>query len=276
VIFYTVVASGVKVNLGRQMNSRQQTPLELRAIDKTKLYTAIVDQILEGIRTEALKPGSALPPERVLAEQFAVSRTSVREAIRVLEHSGVVEVRTGSGSYVTSTALSNAALLRTRAALEGDASPLDLVVARLMVEPGCAEQAALHRTNRDIQTMMRLLAIHQGIVMEGADPREIDITFHSAVADCTHNPVLHGLSEQFVVVMRQATWQTFTDHSRRTPGRPAKNLEDHRAIAAAIERGDPEAARRAMEAHLADVEAMATRLAEAKDVAVAAPTPDHY
>ncbi len=239
-------------------------PFELRAVDRSKIYTSIVDQIVAGIRSGAFKPGEALPPERLLAEQFSVSRTSVREAIRVLEHAGVVSVRTGSGTFVTDQGLSIPTLLRTRTALQGDQSPLDVVVARRALEPVCAEQAALSRREHDLNTLRRLQAEHERIVEGDGDPRQVDIDFHSAVAAASHNPVLELLIEQITVILRQPTWQAFTDRSRNKPGRTLVNVGHHQAILEAIVRGDPGLARAAMTAHVADVEASA--LVEAGEV----------
>ncbi len=230
-------------------------PFEFTAVDRPKLYMGIVSQIVEGIRSGAFAPGGSLPTERVLAERFGVSRTSVREALRVLEHAGIVDVRTGSGSYVTETALSSPALLRAKAAVEGDVSPLDLLLVRKLVEPGCAEQAALNRTDRDLAKLRSLVMVHEGIVTEGGDPREIDISFHLALGEASSNPAVAGVVQYIAGIMHHATWQQFTDRSRRKAGRPARNLSDHRAILLAIENRDAPAARAAVLRHLADVEA---------------------
>src|SRR5947208_5125263 len=126
-------------------------PFELRAVDRQKLYASIVDQLVEGIRAGVFPPGRALPPERALAERLRVSRSSLREAIRVLEHAGVLDVRTGSGTYVSEYGASSAAALRAHAASIGEHSPLDVVVARRSVEPVCAELAAVNRQRRDVE-----------------------------------------------------------------------------------------------------------------------------
>jgi DNA-binding FadR family transcriptional regulator len=76
------------------------------------------------------------------------------------------------------------------------------------------------------------------------------------VGEATGNPALAELMQYIAVMMRQATWQRFSDRSRRKPGRPETNLHDHREILSAIERGDAEGARTAVLEHLADVESM--------------------
>jgi GntR family transcriptional regulator, transcriptional repressor for pyruvate dehydrogenase complex len=235
---------------------------EFNTVDRPKLYMAIVSQILEGIRSEAFPPGAALPTERRLAERFGVSRTSLREAIRILEHAGIVDVRTGSGSYVSETALSSPTLMRVKAAVEGDVSPLDVIVARKVLEAGCAEQAALNRKDADLVRLRQAFAAHQDLVTQGGDPREMDISFHQAVAEATGNPALAGLMQYIAAIMRQNTWQSFSDRSRRKPGRPEKNVHDHQSILEAIEHGDGQGARKAVLQHLADVESMTLVVAQ--------------
>src|SRR5438477_10102719 len=122
---------------------------EIRAVDKTKLYTSIVDQIVEGVRAGAFAPGTALPAERALAARLGVSRASLREAIRVLEHAGVLDVRMGSGTYVVEDGPSPKSVLRTHAALIGAHSPLDITLARCALEPSGAAQAPLTRHDSD-------------------------------------------------------------------------------------------------------------------------------
>jgi GntR family transcriptional repressor for pyruvate dehydrogenase complex len=228
--------------------------MAFRAVDRNKIYVSIVDQIVEGIRAGTFQPGAVLPAERLLAEQFGVSRTSVREAIRVLEHAGVLDVRTGSGTYVSDGALSSSSLLRTRAALEGDESPLDLIVARRGIEPLCAELAATQRNRRDLAALRRAFENHRAVVEAEGDPRQADIAFHLAIAEASHNTVLELLMRQLAGIMRQHTWQEFTDRSRQKPGRPRLNVEHHKAIVDAIDAKEPLRARETMNAHLSDVE----------------------
>jgi GntR family transcriptional repressor for pyruvate dehydrogenase complex len=199
---------------------------ELQAIDRSRLYLTIVEQILQGVETGTFPPGSALPAERLLAARLAVSRGSVREAIRVLEYAGVLDVRTGSGTYVTEAGLSKAALLRAQAALTGEHSPLDVISARRGVEPACAEAAA----------------------------SEADIGFHLAVAGATHNPVLVILMERLAVIMRRRPWSDFKHRTRRTAAGTRRDVAEHRAVLEAIAAGDGQAASRAMGRHLLSVE----------------------
>jgi GntR family transcriptional repressor for pyruvate dehydrogenase complex len=227
---------------------------QLQAVGRTKLYASIVEQILEGIETGAFPPGTALPAERVLAVRLSVSRSSVREAIRVLEHTGVLDVRTGSGTYVAEPDSPKVAMLRAQAALIGEHSPIDVMAARSALEPTCAESAAGQRHESDLQAICAALELQEQLVEADEDASSADLDFHLAVAEATHNPVLVLLVERLVEIMRRSPWVDLKHASRETPGGALRDVREHRAVFDAIERGDAPAASRKMRAHLRSVE----------------------
>lgn len=227
----------------------------LRAIDRSRLYASIVEQILDGIESGAFRPGTALPAERSLAADLGVSRGSVREAIRVLEHAGILEVRTGSGTFVVDPGPPKVALLRAQAALTGEHSPLDVMAARRAVEPACAELAAQRRQERDLELIRGALDAQARLVQEGEDAAAADLDFHLAVATATHNPVLLSLLERVAEIMRRPPW-TELKHASRGGDRTGaeRDVREHRAILAAVEERNTAEATVAMLVHLASVE----------------------
>ena len=227
---------------------------QLQAIDRTKLYASIVEQILEGIESGAFPPGSALPAERILAARLGVSRSSVREAIRVLEHAGLLDVRTGSGTYVTDPGPPKVAMLRAQAALTGEQSPIDVMAARRAVEPTCAGSAAAQRHARDLDAIRASVELQSRLLDAGEDAAAADLDFHLAVATATHNPVLLMLVERLAEIMRRSPWSDLKHASRRDPAGGERDVEEHLAVLAAIERRDGSEAAQAMEAHLESVE----------------------
>src|SRR5690606_6660734 len=112
------------------------------------VHAHTVDRLLAAIREGQFPVDSALPSERTLATQLGVSRNTLREAIRALSHAGVLDIRGRSGTVVTPSATSYDASLRARAEAAGEQSPLDLMVARMAVEPTCAEHAAAQEIGR--------------------------------------------------------------------------------------------------------------------------------
>jgi GntR family transcriptional repressor for pyruvate dehydrogenase complex len=234
---------------------------ELRPIDRARLYVSIVDQIVEGIRTGAYPPGTALPSERALATSLGTSRHSVREAIRVLEHAGLVVVRTGSGTYITETGLSKAAVVRARTELEGDPSPLDVLTARIGIEPVCAAEAARGAHADDVAVIRQAFVLQRSLFDEqGSDSAdddlklmEADYAFHNAIAHATHNPVLLDMVEQLTELMRKAARQEFQRRVHERHDARERYLQHHELIVRAIERRDTEAASRVMAEHLRSV-----------------------
>lgn len=227
---------------------------QLREIGKSKLYTSIVDQVLDGIRSSAFPPGAALPAERVLAQQLGVSRGSVREAIRVLEHAGVVDVRTGSGTFVTAGALSQAAALRAHAALVGEESPLDIMVARRTIEPTTARLAAENRRDQDLRALTATVREQAQMVKEGQDPTAADLRFHRTLAEATHNPILAMLVGRIIDTMGQGFWQTLKHQTLGRPGKAQEYLDHHEQLLAYVETQNGAGAETTMMSHLDGVE----------------------
>lgn len=225
-----------------------------QAIGRPKVYASVVDQILESIRAGRLTPGSALPSERELAAQFQVSRGSLREAIRVLEHAGVVEVRVGSGTFVTQDSSSSVATLRAKAAVIGEHSPLDLVVARAAIEPVCAEQAALSHRPSDLKAIQQTVD-HQIALMEAGDDITVaDTAFHMAVAAATHNGVLLALQHTLSELMRENMWNELRHRLRKRSHSAEEYVEHHRLVLRAIEQRDARKAFQVMSTHMMSIE----------------------
>lgn len=230
---------------------------QLRAVDRNRVSASVVDRIQVAIRAGELDPGSPMPSERLLSEQLAVSRSSLREAIRILEHAGVLEVRPGAGTFVTPDAMSRATTMRAQAALVGQESPIDVMVVRRALDPLCAGQAALHRRTGDLHLLRERFERHASLV-EGSveDVSEANLAFHLALTSATHNPVLILLQERLTQVMQDGTWHVIRfrpENERRTM--TAKYVSEHAAILDAVERQDETTACRAVHAHLDSVEA---------------------
>jgi GntR family transcriptional repressor for pyruvate dehydrogenase complex len=232
--------------------------------------TSIADQIFAAIRSGSLQPGVALPSERELAQQFGVSRGSVREAIRALEHGGALEVRSGSGTYVTADAASKMSTVRVHAAIVGDQSPFDIVTVRQSLEPSVAEHAAANRTAADLAFLTDNLQQHHALIRTHAPTLEVDSAFHLALARATHNPVFVTLIEHIVTSLGQNTWLHLKGVTHDIAGNSELFYAHHQAIFAAVEAYDADGAYSAMQRHLRTIEqalARASTLADRDAVA---------
>jgi GntR family transcriptional repressor for pyruvate dehydrogenase complex len=183
-----------------------------------------------------------------------VSRNSLREALRVLEHAGVLDIRTGSGTYVTSEGGSNASLARAQAAAAGEHSPLDLIVARLAIEPVCAEHAALSHHPSDLAEIEALVDDHARRAEDGQDIAGVDLAFHLAVAAASRNGALLALERTLIDWIREQSSSGPKVPGRRGNCAAAEFVEHHRQVLEAIKRGDARRAHQLMAMHMSAVE----------------------
>jgi len=121
--------------------------------DGRRRYLDVAEEILKGVATGQIAAGDRLPTERSLAERCGVSRSTVREAVLALELSGVVEVRPGSGCYLTTIGVGSG----SQVPLPIDASPREVLEVRQLVEPSVAHLSALARNRGSVERMRRLI-----------------------------------------------------------------------------------------------------------------------
>lgn len=221
----------------------------LAPIKPTRIYEEIVRQVKAMIAEGRLKSGDQLPPERDLAAQFVVSRTSVREALRALESLGLIEIRPGEGTFVRGAsveALVAPLALALAAQREGIG---ELFEARRLLEPAIAALAAERATPEEIDEMGRILDEQARAVAAGQTGLAQDAAFHAALGAAAHNRAISRVVHSLVDLLTQSR-----EESLNTRGRPQRSHQDHRRILQAIVRRDPAGARRATLEHLAAVE----------------------
>jgi GntR family transcriptional repressor for pyruvate dehydrogenase complex len=212
-----------------------------------KLYKQVADQIEELIVGESLCPGDRLPGERQLAEQLGISRTVVREAIRLLSVRGLVEVKPGRGTFVRVLSPSDAAVpLQLLLKLRQCPDLLDHVYeVRHMIEIEVAGLAAERATEQD---HMALEAAIEGMAVHIDDAEEFimyDLAFHSALAAATHNDLFSVLLSAISGFWSEAAFLAY-----QAPSAAEDSLAYHRDILRHVEARDSEKARQAMCRHV--------------------------
>ena len=211
---------------------------------KRALPTEIVGQIRKMIEEGGLRPGDRLPAERKLAELFQVSRSSVREGIKLLTESGLLESRQGAGTFVRER--KEGTLIE--AVLSGSYSLEDVLAVRLMLEPKIAALAARNGSPQAKAALEALLRQQCAAQPDCGSWADFDHRFHHALTEAAGNPVLREM-----VSALQEGFARSRDDSVQSPERLAASLAAHSAIVAAVVSGEPARAEAAMRAHLEDV-----------------------
>lgn len=201
------------------------------------------DRIIELILDRKMEPGTKLPTETELTQMLGVGRSSVREAVRRLETRNILDVRQGSGIFVSQkkgvpedplgiTFMGD----QTRAALE-------LSDIRLMLEPEFAAVAAMKATDEQIEELQRRCGEVEKLIQAKENYRDADIEFHHYIARCSGNHVMENIVPVISSSVRISIQQTEDAYRRYT-------FEEHRKILAAIMRRDSLGAKFCMAEHL--------------------------
>jgi GntR family transcriptional regulator, transcriptional repressor for pyruvate dehydrogenase complex len=217
-------------------------------VSSNRMSEAIVEQIRGLIRSEKLRPGDRLPSERDLGERMGVSRVTIREAMRVLEASGLIEIKVGAkgGAVVTSPSSTK---LGTGLADLISLSPLtasEVTEARQVVEVGVIPLVVERATDEDIAELREMVATHQTALKNGEYGMAMSAAFHVRVAACTHNAAIEMLVHSFhgplLMSLREA--------QVAAPLMGHRGTTEHRDFVEAVAARDVERATEIMRTHL--------------------------
>jgi len=235
--------------------------MPLQPLNSQRLYQQAAGQIRELIRAGEYAAGDRLPPERELARRLGISRPTVREAMIALEIAGMIAIRAGAGIFVSDVPARGAKA--NLAPLDAGPSPFNLLDARRLIECAVVERAARLASRSDLARIGLTIRQMERDMANGGDGREADRAFHARIAEAAQNGVLAGLLDRLWEEMSTPLFHHLSDRTG-LPSNKAMTIRDHRAIYDCLARRDGKAARAAMEAHLAHVEAI---LAGAGDLA---------
>ncbi len=229
------------------MKLRQQSALKAVARDTT-LTERVQQQIEDLILDQALLPGERLPSENEMARTLTVSRSVVREAIRLLTAKGLVAARNGSGIYVRAL---GAELVSQPIQLLCRARGLtteQLIEIRAALETATARLAAERATAQDIAALEAAVKRLEDPALGFEEHVQADLAFHRCLAVATHNPLFEVFTEALTLVLAEFLSTAFAHDHRRSAESAAI---DHGRILARVKAGDSEGAAREMSAELA-------------------------
>ena len=208
------------------------------------LSQSVADNILSMITIEKrFSAGDKLPNEIELSEELNVSRTTLREAIRILVAYDILEIQRGKGTFVTKTAFDQKDILSQLTDIKVNAK--DLYEMRLIFEPEAAYFAAIRGTDAEIKRILELGKRIEQEILKHEDRTDDEHSFHKAIAQATHNefmnklmPILYQAISKGVVLSNDSNKAT------------SDTLHDHRMIMEFLEQRNAEGARNAMKIHI--------------------------
>lgn len=214
-----------------------------------RISEMIVDQIRLLIRQGQLRPGDRLPAERELCERFGVSRVTVREALRVLESSGLVEIRVGArgGAFVTAPSSSRVGEGLADLISLSEISPADVTEVRFILELGLVPLVCQRATDQDIADLRDICRRARSDAKKHADySMNLSAEFHVRVAESTHNPAVVMLVQSF----RAPLLMSLEAAHDRAPQMGRLGVKEHEAFIDAVVSRNPDQASDIMREHL--------------------------
>ena len=211
--------------------------------ERLSLPQKTADAVMEALmNSDRYSPGDRLPCENELSEKYGVSRSTLREAVKILAARGIVEIRRGTGTFVTAIPqgrdMALPDLRKTRMELR------DLYEVRLMFEPKAAAIACVRATDAELEEITLLSRLVERLSAAGEDSTEADIDFHVAIVRATHN--------EFIGVMIPLVQQAMSDRRflLAEGGSAATYLPDHDIITQFLCQRDQTGAQAAALMHL--------------------------
>ena len=225
-----------------------------RPVQPVRAYQRIVEQVEDALARGDLRPGQRLPSERELVSQFEVSRSTVREALRVLESNGVVRSRPGDPNGPEVLPFSSGALRKqmVRLARVDEVSLTELVSFRMILDGSATMLAAQLRTPEQLAEMESAIEVMRAAIDVGYEEfSEADIAFHEAVARASRNSLIQVCNQ----VVRGVVLSLISDkvaHARNSKALMRQSLHHHQEVLEAIRAGDGPGAARTSRQNLYD------------------------
>jgi GntR family transcriptional repressor for pyruvate dehydrogenase complex len=210
----------------------------------------IAEHILSGIKSGEFPSGIKLPSERMIAEQFGVSRPSIREAISALQIVGIIESRPGDGNYISSDLVIDELSFQAKNILEQSDSPYEILQARKVIETGSIRLAIKEATIEDIQVITNVWEkrYKTGLDKDYRTYTLLGRELHLSFARATHNRIIISMVERLLDIMYQPLWQNMRKlYYENDSSRIGHMLDIHDRIVRAIQERDSNEATLALE-----------------------------
>lgn len=217
------------------------------------VYESVAKQIMELIKSGELQQGDKLPSERSFAEKFKVSRSSVREAIKVLIHKNMVKSKRGDGTYICDGIDADIIEAFTEVFADQKKRLSDIFQFRKIIEPEIAALAAISIDDETLNRMKVIVCNQEIRIRSGKDTSKLDEQFHREIAIASGNSIFTDMMEALSKIMEESRSLPLQNKKR-----VKKSMTAHFDLLKAFERHDSELAKKIMRQHIEDVESAAT------------------
>jgi GntR family transcriptional repressor for pyruvate dehydrogenase complex len=244
-LFFAIVLLDRPVD--KQFSKPLGDPLvaSLRPVERKKIYETIVEQMRDMVESHTWKPGERLPSERELTQMLEVGRTSVREALRILEAMGYIDIRPGDGSYVRDNVVFTTSLQKMLEAVQGDELFVEVLEARELLEAQIAFLAAENASPEEVADLEAIVDRQERSMQAGLDGVDENIEFHLRVTEITGNRVLVEMQQFLFKLAHQGIQNLF-----QITGLPQESVRQHREIIAAVSEHQSAKAQKLMVDHV--------------------------
>jgi GntR family transcriptional regulator, transcriptional repressor for pyruvate dehydrogenase complex len=208
----------------------------------------LLGEFRRAIESERWLPGKQIPTERDLSSEFGLARNTVRRALKVLQDEGILVRDVGRGTFVAETSRRDRSDLASRIQ---NASPVEIMEVRLMIEPQAAELCATRANGAELDAMAECLRKSEA-VKSIAEFEMWDGLFHQALLAACHNQLLIDIYDAINAVRRKADWAKLKERVM-TPARRVNTQKQHRKILTVLRARDAAAAAAEMTKHLQEV-----------------------
>jgi GntR family transcriptional repressor for pyruvate dehydrogenase complex len=217
-------------------------------LNVSPIYRVVGERISELILSGVLKPGTALPTERVLCDQLGVNRSSVREGIRLLEETGLLRRINAKRLIVSRPTKEELGDQLHRGLLLHDVTFLELWETAMVMEPRTAALAAIHLQSADIAALEANIRTTEASLKDARALTRLDIEFHALIARGVHNRVWQLTREP----MARLFYPAFEAVMTLVPESGGRLIKAHRSVVQALKSGDAQASADWMEKHIRD------------------------
>lgn len=221
----------------------------LSPVNPARISDTIVEQIRALIRQGHLQPGDRLPNERTLCERFGVSRVSVRDALRILEASGLIEIRVGArgGAFLTAPSAAGVGARLSDMLTMSSLSAQAVTEARVVVELGILDLICARADETDLAELTEICERSSAAVDAGTYSMDLSVEFHVRLARAAHNQAIDLIVASFQEALRMSLFEARSV----APLMGVAGTDEHWELVEALRRRDGSRAREVMTVHLA-------------------------